>query len=147
MLILTQQDIEYCQLIDTDSSIQKRYSAVFYKGLFFIKIKSFDNNKSQEAVKRCRQFLDRKYPITSIIVKEPDCMTLWSKATDLNLNFTIELRKINSAEQAETKQKKSLLKYRGQQTIEPSEKKSITLKENIVNRKKKLRYRGSSYVS
>ncbi len=43
---------------------------VYFIEVFFVRVGSFANNQEKQVILKCRQFLEREEPITSIIVKE-----------------------------------------------------------------------------
>ncbi len=85
MLVLTAKDIQYCKLSEARAYPEKTYPGIFYRGIIFVQIASFANNQIKQAQSLCRQFLEREDPVTTVIVKETECITLWSEASKINL--------------------------------------------------------------
>ncbi|MGF1489790.1 MAG: hypothetical protein ACFBSE_22110 [Prochloraceae cyanobacterium] len=88
MLILTPQEIEYCQLSESRSDRKRLFSAIKYQGILFVKIASFTINQLTEAIAICKEFLEEGEAVPTIIVSEADRITLWSiPDRSLSLNF------------------------------------------------------------
>lgn len=86
MLVLNQKDVQYCQLIDRQYSPSTIYSVIRYRGFIFVKIGDFSYNHIATVQGRCRQFLELNKPITALIVKEIERITLWIEICDFNPN-------------------------------------------------------------
>lgn len=143
MIVLNDLNLQYCQLTSKSASSEKIYPGLYYQGLLFVRVEYFANNQFKQAVAKCRQFLDREQSIVSIIVKETNRITLWSEANQLNL--ILPDRDNDLKNQSEKKAQQSVMKYRGKAIVKPVQKSSFTAAEKIKQRKKKLKYRGSSY--
>ena len=84
MLILTPGDVRYCQLSDNSQSSEKIYPGLSYRGFFFVLLACFTHKQIKTARVKCRQFLEGDEPVTALIVKERDRITLWVEARDKN---------------------------------------------------------------
>ncbi len=100
MLILNPQDIKYCRLAYNNTCLDKTYPGIAYQKLFFIPVTSFAKIHLKKAEAICRQFCQQEQPLTSIIIKEEDRISVWVEAPDLNLiklkiDKDLEPKKIN----------------------------------------------------
>ena len=148
MLILTTQDIQYCQLKGAKSSSKTKYLGIFYRGFLFVKVESFSHNQLSHATSRCRQFLEKEKPITSIILKETNNITLWREAPELNLVLPerelVNYRDNNSEIRPQITPQATFIEDSTRENI-TSVKQSPISKKIINKRKKKLKYRGVNY--
>lgn len=80
MLVLTPEEIQYCQIGEPNSIPEKTHLGIRYRGMLFVQVASFATTQFKQALAKCRQFLDRDLPITSIILKETNSITVWSQA-------------------------------------------------------------------
>ncbi|MDJ0726735.1 MAG: hypothetical protein QNJ38_16640 [Prochloraceae cyanobacterium] len=147
MFILTPEDIEYCELHNSKVSPNKKYNGLYYRGFYFIQVACFSLKELKQAIKKCRQILDEEEQITSIVVKEANRITLWSHHFKLNLDLSrmiVPFSDDSSLSNLE-KSKENCLKYRGKTIIKKAKNNQNFLQKEIKSRKKKLKYRGSSY--
>lgn len=79
MFILKSQDIEYCQAHEEQFS----HRTMCYRGFVFKKVGNTKDTRS--ALKLCRQFLDLDNPIASLILKDPNNITVWVEVKQANL--------------------------------------------------------------
>lgn len=77
MLILNSSDVEYCFVKKQLPDREKILPALTYKGVLFVKLKSYAKNKIDEAIEQCKKILDQTAQPTSIIVKHSRGLTLW----------------------------------------------------------------------
>ncbi|MDJ0724117.1 MAG: hypothetical protein QNJ38_03300 [Prochloraceae cyanobacterium] len=143
MFILTEKDIQYCQVASPQSSVQKSHLGVFYRGFLFFQVGSYKKNQLQIAIESCRRFLEKDTPITSIIVKNNEKVTLWCENEQLHL--VTKKSKSDREEPAEEIicPKTNTIKYRGQEVIREAKKQVTHLELN--KQKKTRRYRGRTY--
>ena len=158
MLFLTPQDIEYCEFIDKEVYPQKNHSGIFYKGFFFFQVACFTNDRLEQAILRCRQFLEGQEPITSIIVQEQNKLTLWSEIPEVNLILQkqkliseTDNSNINYHKRLENSDQKTILKYRGITIIKSVKKISqqdnnSTEKNKSIAKKNIIKYRGKEVI-
>ena len=83
MLILTAQDVHYCQLIEEKSDSVKIYPGISYRNFLFVRGAIFEKNQLEKAIAKCRQFLEGVEPITAIIVKDKEQITVGVKPKKL----------------------------------------------------------------
>lgn len=137
MFILTEKDIEYCQVTTSESSLEKIHTGISYKGFLFSQVASYQRNQFQRAIVSCRKFLEGENPVTSIIVKNSEHLTIWCENKGLNL--------IEPQVKSQPVEEITVIKYRGTETIKQAREQKIDSK-NILNRRKKtLKYRGLTY--
>ncbi len=152
MLILTSRDIEYCEFIDEEVYPQKIYPGIFYRGFFFLQVGIFTNDRLEQALIRCRQFLETQEPITSIIVKEINKLTLWSEMPEVNLilqkqKLVAEPDNTNIQTPLETNYQKTLLKYRGITIIKsPQQDNNSSDRTESIAQKTAIKYRGKEVI-
>ena len=144
MFILTEKDVEYCQVTTSESPLEKSHIGINYKGFLFSQVASYQRNQFQRAIVSCRKFLEGENPVTSIIVKNTEHLTIWCENKRLNLMEPQQKQK-----KAELKsppvEEITVIKYRGTETIKQAGEQKIDPK-NILNRRKKtLKYRGLTY--
>lgn len=85
--MLTPQEIEYCQLSESNCELKRLFFGIKYQGILFVRIASFTLNQFNEAIAICREFLEEQEAVPSIIVSEENQITLWSipdKSLSLN---------------------------------------------------------------
>jgi len=153
MFILTEQDIEYCQVSNSESTLEEVYPGIIYRGILFCKVGSYQKSQFQIAIDSCRRFLEREKPVTSIIVKSTEYLTLWRekeglhvtlKQSDLKRQLQNQTTEISEALEEE-EEEVTVIKYRGREIIKQPVKHKID-PQKILNRKKKiLKYRGLKY--
>jgi len=85
MLILTPQDIQYCQLSYDNPSLDKTYSGISYQKLLFISVTSFAKAELKKAEAVCRLFCRQEQPLATIIVREEEQISVWVEARDYHL--------------------------------------------------------------
>ena len=140
MLILRPEDVQYCCVTHQEIAPESILPGLNYNGHLFVKVQSYARNQLENAILRCREFLELKVPVLPIIVKEPTALTLWSK----NESIIVVKSSSNSVvapESTPTKKQKSKIKYRGVEVVRETK---IVLPSQIV-KNPKLKYRGQSY--
>ena len=85
MFILHASDVKYCQIKSSQSGAIQIRPALRYRGHLFVKLTSLACDQLAGAIHLCRQYLERQVPVTSIIVKEPNCISLWLLKEKLSL--------------------------------------------------------------
>lgn len=85
MLVLTAEDLNYCQLLKKNER-QKTYRGGIYQGFLFVQIGSFKSFQFEVARQQCRELLEKDGTSAAIVVKEGDRITLWSRASNLNFD-------------------------------------------------------------
>lgn len=81
MIILTSQDIQYCNNNEKflcQNSKSNHY--VSYQKLSFQIVASFASHQLSEAIAKSREFLDLDLPVCAIVVKEAERITVWREA-------------------------------------------------------------------
>ena len=144
MLILTEKDIKYCQVTASESPLEEVHLGISYRGFLFFQVGSYGKNQLQKAIENCRRFLERKEPVTSIIVKNQQNLTLWCENQELHLI----LPQIDSVGKKDETQTNEVIKYRGQ-VIDTEAKKQIPtseIEEQIVTKKIVMKYRGREVI-
>ncbi|MGF1487643.1 MAG: hypothetical protein ACFBSE_11190 [Prochloraceae cyanobacterium] len=151
MFILTEQDIEYCQVSNSESPLEGVYPGIVYRGILFCKVGSYQKSQFQMAIDSCRKFLEREKPVTSIIVKSTEYLTLWREKEGLHVTLTQSHLKrqlqhqTTAISEALEDEEVTVIKYRGREIIKQPVKHKID-PQKILNRKKKtLKYRGLKY--
>ncbi len=151
MFILTEQDIEYCQVSNSESPLEGVYPGIVYRGILFCKVGSYQKSQFQMAIDSCRRFLEREKPVTSIIVKSTEYLTLWCEKEELHVTLTQSHLKrqlqhqTTAISEALEDEEVTVIKYRGREIIKQPVKHKID-PQKILNRKKKtLKYRGLKY--
>lgn len=78
MLILSPDDVKYCQLKKEISGQKEQFlPGLFYHNFCFFKIDFCPSDKMQQALKTCRKFLDLNPIGTAIILKETEGLSVW----------------------------------------------------------------------
>lgn len=96
MLILNASEVEYCQVSHLQGKEAKTLLGLNYRGLLFIKSRSYAKNKLKNAIERCRHFLDLEIPVTSIVVNEANCISVWFEHKKVKLIKSEENQAIKS---------------------------------------------------
>jgi hypothetical protein len=86
MLILDSKQVEYCQVVGKVSGEQQTLSGLTYQGNTFIKVKSYNQEELEIAIKECREkYLDNEdEQIPTLIIKDKTQVSLWKQDN----NFT-----------------------------------------------------------
>ena len=112
MLILQPEEIEYCHVSHLLTYPVKPRNGLSYHGHLFVEITSYAQDQFPNAVRHCRELLEIKASVLSIIVKEPTGFTLWSED-----KYVQRLDQQNSPvvtqQSIPTEQTKGVIKYRG----------------------------------
>jgi len=82
MIVLSAEEIKYCQLSKSQLKSKQIDRAITYHGLLFVKVAGFALNQFQDAIELCREFLGEREPVVSIVVKEKNQISLWSVPPD-----------------------------------------------------------------
>ena len=85
MLIVNNSDVQYCFVKRKVSGKEKILSALTYRGVLFVKFKSYAKSQLKKAMRRCRKFLDKRPIATSILVRGSREVTLWLSDDLVNL--------------------------------------------------------------
>ncbi len=85
MLIVNNSDVQYCFVKRKVSGKEKILSALTYRGVLFVKFKSYAKSQLKKAMRRCRKFLDKRPIGTSILVRGSREVTLWLSDDLVNL--------------------------------------------------------------
>ena len=96
MLILNASEVEYCQVNHFQGKEAKTVLGLNYKGHLFIKSRTYAKNQLENAVERCRHFLDLEIPVTSIVVNEDNCISVWFEHKKVKLVKSDENEAIKS---------------------------------------------------
>ncbi|MGK7914276.1 MAG: hypothetical protein AB4038_01830, partial [Prochloraceae cyanobacterium] len=121
-------------------STAKNIPGLSYNGHLFVQVKSYARNQWENAVLRCREFLQLNVPVMSIIVKEATELTLWSKDESVVL-VKNRSSSLVAQQSPRTKKQPTPVKYRG---VEIKREKKIIISSQIL-KNPKLKYRGQSY--
>lgn len=147
MFILTEKDIEYCRVTDSESPLEKDYLGISYRGFLFFQVGSYELNQWEKAIQSCRKFLERKEPVTSIILKKAENVSLWCENERLHLisssRNSVARKTSNSENETD-----NTIDYRGQ-TLDSEEKKPIRAsisEAGIITRKIVMKYRGQEVI-
>ena len=84
MFILTTKELLDWQENNPVKDEKNSDDYILYRGFYFSQTGCFAPHNLEEAVKKCRIFLEREVPITSLILQEEDKITLWSEKKQLN---------------------------------------------------------------
>ena len=79
MLILQPEQVQYCYVSHQGVNQPETLPGLSYHGHLFIQVKSYAQEQGKNAILHCRELLDLKASVLSIIVKEPTGFTLWSE--------------------------------------------------------------------
>ena len=139
MLILTTKDIQYCQLTRAKSFSPIISLGIFYRGFLFIQVSSFSYNQFNNAIERCRKLLEGEQPVTTLIIKEKNSLTLWCEAPELKL-IVPEREPVSHQDNASEIREETT-------AIEPVKDFLTELENHINKRKNKLTYRGAKLLS
>ena len=86
MLILSSDQVEYCQVIRKVQEQEEIVPGLLYKDKLFLKQASYDIDDQEKALQLCRQkFLDNKPPILSLIIEEQEDLGVWIEDPSLKL--------------------------------------------------------------
>lgn len=96
MLILNTSDVEYCQVNHFQGKEIKTLLGLNYRGLLFIKSRTYAKTQLKNAIDRCRHFLDLEIPVTSIVLTEDSCISVWFEHKKVKLVKTDENKAIKS---------------------------------------------------
>ncbi len=113
MLILQPEEVQYCGVSHQGRPQTEILPGLSYYGHLFIKVKSYAQDQGENALKHCRELLELKASVMSIIVEDSTGFTLWSEDKSVKRNLhqpASEVRPQTSA----TKNPNASLKYRGQ---------------------------------
>ena len=140
MLILQIEDIEYCHLSHLLTYPVKPINGLRYQGHLFVEIKSYAQDQFQNAIKHCRELLEKEASVLPIIVKEATGFTLWSEDKHVQLlnqqNSPVVTQKSRSEGQT-----KEVTKYRGVEISSQVEK--LSSPQTAM----KIKYRGVEIAS
>lgn len=145
MFILTEKDIEYCQVTACESPLEAVHLGINYRGFLFFQVGSYNKNQWRKAIENCRKFLEKKEPVASIIVENQQNITLWCENKELHV---ILPKPDLPEEENHSSVVNPNIKYRGQ-TIDCKTKKQIPsseIAEQIVTKKVVMKYRGQEIV-
>ncbi len=106
MLILSPEQVKYCQVIRQVEDKEEILSGLIYKNKLFVKEATYGINEQEKALQMCRQnFLDRKPPILPLIIEEKNDLGVWIEDPTLRLAKELSQKIIKkSAEKKEKKQ-------------------------------------------
>ena len=79
MLILNFKQVHRCYVITQRSGQTKIVRGISYRGNLFVRVRVFESDRFHEALKICRQLLDKPIPILSLIIEEKNAYTVWSQ--------------------------------------------------------------------
>lgn len=137
MFILNPGEVQYCRL----SYQGKPLNGLNYHGHLFVQVRSYTQDQLENALRKCRESLEVKVSVLSIITKEPNGFALWSEEKDVRL-----LKEQNSPavtqQSTPTNKPKARIKYRGVE-ISPQAQKLPT---SPTAAKSELKYRGRPYL-
>lgn len=86
MKILSNQQINYCNLTRQTEQELEYLPGVSYENKLHIKTNFFSLEQKQEALEYCRQkFLDSKGAISYLLIEDPTGFTIWMEDKDVNL--------------------------------------------------------------
>ena len=88
MLILEPKEVEYCCVSYQGIAHTEVLPGLSYCGHLFVKVKSYAQDQWENALLECRELLELKAPVLSIIVKESTGFTLWSE--DKSVKSTLD---------------------------------------------------------
>jgi hypothetical protein len=79
MLILNNDQVQYCQVVGNAAGKERILAGLIYQGNIFVKVKSYSQEKMDAAIKEFRQeYLDNEEKqIPSLIIKEETEISLW----------------------------------------------------------------------
>ncbi len=79
MLILTKDQVEYCEVAALVNGQQKKLSGFIYRNNVFVKVKHYGADEYDNAIKDCREnFLDNEErQIPTLVIKESDTVSIW----------------------------------------------------------------------
>ncbi len=77
MLILKNSDVKYCKVSHFKNNKTKTLLGLNYRGLLFVKSRSYTKSQLSSAIARCRYFLDLENPIASIVLQEENKISVW----------------------------------------------------------------------
>ena len=108
MFILNPGKVQYCRL----SYQSQPLNGLNYLGHLFVQVRSYSEDHLEDALRKCRELLEVKASVLSIITKEPNGFTLWSEEKSVQL-----LKEQNSPpvtqQPTPTNNPKAKIKYRG----------------------------------
>ena len=139
MLILQPEEIEYCHVSHLLTYPVKPINGLSYHGHLFVEIKSYAQEQFPNAVRHCRELLEIKASVLSIIVKEPTRFTLWSEDKYVQ-RLDQQNSPIVTQQSIPNEQTKGVIKYRGVEILPQVEK----LPRAQKSVKSELKYRGRS---
>ena len=135
MLILNPGEVQYCCL----SHQGKPLNGLNYYDHLFVQVRYYAQDQFQNAIRQCRELLEVKTSVLSIVVKESNGFTLWSEKEDVQL---LKEQKSPTVVQKSTptNKPKATIKYRGVE-ISPQ---TQNLPTFPAAAKSELKYRGQS---
>ncbi|MDY6939961.1 MAG: hypothetical protein SWY16_20190 [Cyanobacteriota bacterium] len=78
MLILTPDRVRYCIVTRTLNGQEQKLTGLIYHAQLFVLCKSYTKDRKKEAVWWYRRnFLERSDPLSSFILEEPNCWSIW----------------------------------------------------------------------
>ncbi len=141
MLILKNEDVEYCNLSHQKSSEVENIPGIKYHGHLFVKVKSYAKNQLHNAILRCRELLEHNTPVQlPIILKESTGYSIWFEHQSVKeiqaSNSGIAPRKTTA-----NSKHKTTLKYRGVEIVKENKQSSQSSNRST----RKMKYRGKDY--
>ena len=141
MLILKNEDVEYCNLSHQQSTEVENIPGIKYHGHLFVKVKSYATDQLHNAILGCRELLDRNTPVQlPIILKESTGYSIWFENKSVKViqasNSGVAPRKTTA-----NSEHKTTLKYRGVEIVKQTKQASQSSNHST----RKMKYRGKDY--
>ncbi|MGF1488674.1 MAG: hypothetical protein ACFBSE_16440 [Prochloraceae cyanobacterium] len=84
MFILQTRDVQFC-LVIKEAKQPQQLQGLLYRGFLFSKVGSYHHKQYDFVIKKCRESLEGNLPITTIVVKDYDGLSLWSHDPKLKI--------------------------------------------------------------
>lgn len=135
MFILSSEEVHYRNVSHLLTYPVKPINGLSYHDRLFVRVESYTQEQWNDAIRKCRELLEVKTSILSIIVKEPDGFTLWSEDRDVQI-LKDENSSVVRQQPTPTNQANTISKYRGVEISPQTEK--LPAPQTPV----KIKYRG-----
>jgi len=84
MFILQTRDVQFC-LVNKEAKQSQQLQGLLYRGFLFSKVGSYHHDRYDFVIKKCRESLEGNFPVTTIVIKDSDSLSLWSHDPQLKI--------------------------------------------------------------